>query len=263
MSFEARRERDADLSHADARPITVSDVEVTIVRKAIKHLHLGVYPPDGRVRVAVPLAVSDETVRLAVVGRLAWIHRQQTLFAAQPRESPRELVSGESHHYLGHRYRLRVVIDPSSGAGAVALSGRSFIEMRVRPEVTSEDRARLLDRWHRERLREVVPPILDRLAGELGVDAPTWGIKRMKTRWGTCNPKDRRIWLNTELVKKAPSCIEYVVLHELAHLIAPTHDERFVALLDRHMPTWRQHRDELNASMLAAESWPAGQPPSP
>jgi predicted metal-dependent hydrolase len=233
--------------------LVVSSLRVSVVRKPIKNLHLGVYPPDGRIRVAAPLAVSDSAVRVAVIARLPWIKRQQAAFEHQVRESAREMVSGESHYYRGRRYRLMVL--ESKGSPRVEIRGPKILALYVQPGWTAEDRARLLQRWYRERLRELLPPILEKWQAKLGIELRSWSIKRMKTKWGSCNSAARRIWVNLELVKKPPACLEYVVVHELVHLLARKHDERFLALMDRHLPSWRQYRAELNAAPLAKESW--------
>ncbi len=233
--------------------LTVSGVPVAVVRKAIKNLHLGVYPPDGRVRVAVPLKVSDAAVRVAVIGKLRWIRRQQAAFAHQARQSAREMVDGESHYVMGRRYRLKVVETP--GAGSVEVRGRGVLELRAPPDCNAERREQILQRFHRERLRELVPPLLDKWQAKLGVEAADWGIKKMKTRWGTCNAQAGRIWLNLELAKKPHACLEYLVVHELVHLIVRQHDERFHALMDKHLPRWKHTRRILNAAPLAHEEW--------
>lgn len=237
----------------ETRRIVVGGIAVDVVRKPIKNLHLGVYPPAGRVRVAVPPTVSDDAVRLAVIGKLGWIKRQRANFAAQPRQSEREMVSGESHYFLGRRYRLRVI--PSEGAARVVLRNRTTLELHIRPETDAAGRERALHRWYRERLRDLAMPLVRKWEAILGVQAAGVGIKKMKTKWGTCTIEARRIWLNLELAKKPPMCLEYLIVHELAHLIERNHTDRFVALMDRHLPNWRQHRQELNAAPLAHDSW--------
>lgn len=239
--------------NTEQRYITVQGLSVQIVRKAIKNLHLGVYPPHGRVRVAVPLAVSDEAVRLAVIGKLGWIKRQRAKFTAQPRQTEREMVSGESHYFLGTRYRLRVV--ERDGPSRVVLRNRTTLELHVRSESDAAAREQVLQRWYRARLRELVPPLVAKWEAILGVQAASWGIKKMKTKWGACNVDARRIWLNLELAKKPVQCLEYLIVHELTHLIERHHSDRFVSLLDRHLPHWRRHRQELNSTPLAHESW--------
>jgi len=236
-----------------SRVLRVGGVQVDVVRKAIKHLHVGVYPPDGRVRVAAPLAVSDDAVRLAVASRLAWLRRQQARFAEQPRQSAREMVSGESHYVFGRRSRLRVV--EHDGRGAVAVRGRTVLELRVPRGADRDARERLLHRWYRAQLRERVPPLLDKWQPVLGVTAAAWGVRRMRTKWGSCNVDARRVWLNLELAKKPEPCLEYVLVHELTHLDERLHTDRFVALMDRHLPDWRRYRRALNAEPLAHEPW--------
>jgi predicted metal-dependent hydrolase len=233
--------------------ITVRGIAVDVVRKDIKNLHLGVYPPHGRVRVAAPLVVNDEAVRLAVIDKLGWIKRQKARFAEQPRQSQREMVNGESHYFLGQRYRLRV--HERDGRGKVALRGIASLDLFVRPGTSSDQREALLLRWHREQLRALIPPSLEKWQPILGVQVADWGIKKMKTKWGSCNPAARRIWLNLELAKKPMQCLEYIVVHELVHLLERHHNERFTALMDAHMPQWRQYREMLNRTPLGHEDW--------
>ena len=233
--------------------ITVSGLEVQVIRKAIKNLHLGVYPPNGRVRVAAPLRVSNEAVRLAVVGKLGWIKRQRSKFQEQTRESQREMVSGESHYFLGRRYRLRVI--DHEGAGRVVVRNRRTLELHVRRQSGQVERERVLQRWYREQLRELIPPLLTKWAEILGVQPAAWGIKRMKTKWGTCNVDAKRIWLNLELAKKPAQCLEYIVVHEMTHLLERHHNDRFISLMDQHLPHWRLYRQELNAAPLAHDTW--------
>lgn len=239
--------------NTESRNITVSGLTVEVVRKPIKNLHLGVYPPQGRVRVAAPLAVDDEAVRLAVVGKLGWIKRQRAKFQAQPRQSQRRMVSGESHYFLGRRYRLRV--HETTGALRIALRGTATMDLFVRPDTTAERREQVLHDFYRAELKRLVPELLEKWQPKLGVEARVWGIKRMKTKWGTCNIEARRIWLNLELAKKPVQCLEYILVHELAHLHERHHNDRFIALLDQQLPQWRLVRDELNTSLLAEERW--------
>jgi predicted metal-dependent hydrolase len=239
--------------NTETHQITVSGVQVQIVRKAIKNLHLGVYPPNGRVRVAAPLRVSDDAVRLAVIGKLGWIKRQQARFEGQPRESQREMVSGESHYFQGRRYRLRVV--EHNGPGQVVMRNNTTLELRIYRGTDTAGRQRLLSRWYREHLRAAIPPLLARWETILGIRAAAWGIKQMKTKWGACNAEARRIWLNLELAKKLAGCLEYIIVHELTHLLDRHHDDRFIALMDQHLPNWRQRRQELNAAPLGHGNW--------
>ena len=237
----------------DKSQIRVSGVPVEIVRKGIKNLHLGVYPPHGRVRVAAPLRVSDAAVRLAVVGKLGWIKRQRARFEAQPRQSEREMVSGESHYFLGQRYRLRVVT--YEGPAKVIARNKSIIELHVRRDSSAVQRERVLQRWYRQQLKELIPPVLQKWQPVLGVQANEWAIKKMKTKWGACNVKARRIWLNLELAKKPVQCLEYIIVHELVHLLERHHNDNFLALMNATLPQWRSRRSELNAAPLGHATW--------
>ncbi len=231
----------------------VRGIKVEVVRKDIKNLHLGVYPPLGRVRVAVPLVISDEAVRLAVIDKLGWIKRQKVKFLLQPRQSQREMVNGESHYFLGKRYRLRV--HEVDAVPRVAVRGIASLDLFVRPDATSAQREDALLRWYREQLKALVPELLLKWQPILGVEANQWGIKKMKTKWGSCNPNAKRLWFNLELAKKPVMCLEYIVVHELLHLLERRHSERFTALMDGFLPHWRLCRETLNAGVLAHEVW--------
>ncbi len=232
---------------------TVSGIKVEVVRKDIKNLHLGVYPPHGRVRVAAPLVVSDEAVRLAVIDKLGWIRRQKAKFAEQPRQSQREMVNGESHFFLGQRYRLRV--HEQDAPARVAIRGVASLDLFVRPGTSAEQREAILLRWHREQLKALIPPLLEKWQPILGVQVADWGVKKMKTKWGSCNPASRRVWFNLELAKKPMLCLEYIVVHELVHLLERHHNERFAGLIEAHVPQWRQYREMLKKAPLGHEEW--------
>lgn len=234
--------------NTESRSITVSGLTVEIVRKPIKNLHLGVYPPQGRVRVAAPLAVDDEAVRMAVVGKLGWIKRQRSKFQAQPRQSQRLMVSGESHYFLGRRYRLR--IQETNETPRIALRANSTMDLFVRGDTTAERREQMLYDFYRAELKGLVLELLAKWQPKLGVEAKAWGIKRMKTKWGSCNIEACRIWLNLELAKKPLACIEYTLVHELSHLHERHHNDRFMSFLDDNLPQWRSLRSELNESIL-------------
>ncbi|WP_410497693.1 M48 family metallopeptidase [Chitinibacter sp. S2-10] len=232
--------------------VIVSGITVDIYRKDIKNLHLGVYPPNGRVRVAAPLAVSDEAIRLAVIGKLGWIKRQRLKFQNQPRQSARQMVSGETHYFMGKAYRLKV---EASNHSQINLRGSRHLILNCKNDKTSEQKERILHDWYRAQLRTTVDVLLDKWLPVLNVSPSFCGIRKMKTRWGSCNTKTARIWLNLELAKKSPQCIEYIVVHELIHLLERHHNERFMALMDLHLGNWRVLRDELNQGMLASEEW--------
>ena len=233
--------------------LEVAGVRISVVRKDIKNLHLGVYPPAGRVRVAVPRAISDEAVRLAVIDKLAWIKLQRSRFEQQPRQSRRDMAAGESHYVLGRRYRLRV--REHDGKPRIATRGVASLDLFVRPGASIEQREALLARWYRDQLKDVIAPVIARWAPKLGVQPSSWGVKRMKTKWGSCTRETRRLWFNTELAKKPVDCIEYIVVHELVHLLEARHGDRFGALMDRHLPRWRETRKRLNAAPLGHEIW--------
>jgi predicted metal-dependent hydrolase len=233
--------------------IEVSGIPVEIVRKNIKNLHLGVYPPKGRVRVAVPLRLDDDAVRLAVVSRLGWIRRQQKGFAKQERQSHREMVTGESHYVEGRRYRLDII--EHNGPPEIRLRNKRVMELRVRPGTSGDKREAVLLRWYRQRLRDQIPELIAKWEPVVGVTVADWGIRKMKTRWGTCNVEARRVWMNLELAKKPTVCLEYILVHEMLHFIERHHNDRFRDHIDRVMPQWRLHRDELNRAPLPHEDW--------
>jgi predicted metal-dependent hydrolase len=233
--------------------IIVNDLVVEVVRKKIKNLHLSVYPPNGRVRVSAPLHIDDEAVRMAVISRLAWIRRQQAKFEGQERQSAREYVSGESHYFQGNRYLLNVICHDAPPK--VVLRSNTHLEMFVRSGSDTHKRKCVLMNWYRSKLKEAIPGLLSKWEEIIGVEAAEWRIKQMKTRWGTCNIQQRRIWLNLELAKKSPRCLEYIIVHELVHLLERRHNGNFIALMDQFMPQWRLLRDELNQAPLAHENW--------
>jgi hypothetical protein len=237
----------------DYHQITVGELVVDVVRKDIKNLHLAVYPPEGRVRVAAPLLVDDEAVRLAVISKLPWIKRQQAEFRSQERLSAREYVSRESHYYWGDRYLLNVIT--RDAPPEVVVRNLTTLDLYVRPGSDTAKRERVMQAWYRRQLKAAIPPLIAKWEPQLGVEVADWRVKRMKTRWGTCTVEARRIWLNLELVKKPPQCLDYIVLHEMLHLLERHHNARFVAYMDEFMPQWRLRRDELNAAPLAHETW--------
>lgn len=241
--------------------IEIRGIQVEVVRKDIKYLHLGVYPPEGRVRVAAPLRLDNEAVRLAVISRLAWIRRKRAEFQGQDRQSRREFVTGESHYFEGRRYRLDVI--ESTGPTGIRLRDNSWMEMRVRSSTVRDAREAMLYRWYRAQMRERVPEVVAKWEPKIGVTVAEWRIRRMKTRWGTCNSGAGRIWLNSELAKKPVSCLEYVVVHEMIHMIEPGHNERFRGILERVMPGWRTRLDELNRAYLPDEDWDGWHPSDP
>lgn len=233
--------------------IEVSGIRVEVRRKAIRNVHIGVYPPNGRVRVSAPQSMDREAIRLAVVSRLAWIRRRQNGFLAQARESAREMVTGESHYYRGRRYRLSVT--ERRGRAGVKLVGCRRLELQIPPGTEVIGRKRVLERWYRNELKRLIPSLAATWVPVVGEDVRECRVKRMKTRWGSCNTAARRIWLNLELIRKPHGCLEYVFVHEMVHLLERNHTDRFQQLMDRFMPDWRLRRDELNQAPLAHEEW--------
>ena len=232
--------------------LTVAGLGIDVVYKDIKNLHISVYPPVGRVRVAAPAQTDEGASRLAVVQRLSWIKRQREQLQKAERQSTREMLSGETHYVWGQRYQLDV--SRTSGHHGVEPKGKTL--WVVAPEGTDADgRRATLDRWYRRELKAAVPALLEKWQPIVGVEVDKIVVRRMKTKWGTCIAQSRTIWLNPELAKKNPRCLEYIVVHELTHLLERGHGERFVALMDQFMPDWRIRRDELNDAPLAQESW--------
>lgn len=231
----------------------IGNFAVEVVRKNIKNLHLAVYPPDGRVRVAVPLRVNNEAVRLAVASRLGWIERQQKRLADQERQSVREFVSRESHYFLGRRYLLNVI--NHDGPGRVVVNSKSTIDLYVPEGADQLKREKILQEWYRKELKALVPPLITKWKKIMGLEIAAWGVKKMKTRWGTCNQIARRIWVNLELAKKPVQCLEYIVVHEMVHLLERHHGDNFVAHMNRLLPQWRSLRDQLNSFPLRHEKW--------
>jgi predicted metal-dependent hydrolase len=232
--------------------IELGDVSIAVTRKDIKHVHLSVHPPDGRVTLSAPWQTRPEVARAYAITRLGWIRAQQGKLAAQARESPRRLVTRESHFLWGRGHLLTVVY--CDERPFVAIDHKRII-LTVRPGSDVGGRGRVLHAWHKSLLHDAVPQLIEKWERKLQVEVRGYFLQRMKTKWGSCNHRAGRIRLNTELVKKPRDLLEYVVVHEMAHLIEPTHSSRFVAILSEHYPTWREARAELNELPLAAETW--------
>lgn len=233
--------------------IVVNNLVVDVVRKDINNLHLRVYPPNGRVRVAAPLRVDDEAVRLFTLTKFHWIKRQQPRFDEQERQSAREFVSGESHCFRGNRYLLDVVY--RDAPPRVVLRNNTVMELAVRPGSDVAQRERVLRAWYRHELKQAIPPLIAKWEPIMGVAVAEWGVRQMKTRWGTCSIAARRISFNLELAKKSTQCLEYIVVHEMVHLLERLHSDRFIRFMNQFMPQWQLHRAELNRAPLGDERW--------
>jgi hypothetical protein len=229
--------------------IGLGDVAIAVVRKDVKHVHLSVHPPAGRVTLVAPTGTRIEVARAYAISRLPWIRKQQAQLTQQVREAPRQFIERESHHVWGRRYLMSIA--EATGNPRVHLDHRR-LTLTLRPGAGAEQRAELLYGWHKKQMHTVVPDLIARWEPRLGVRVQRYFLQRMKTKWGSCNPRRGHIRLNTELVKKPRDLLEYVLVHEMAHLLEPSHGEGFTALMDRHWPNWREARSELNALPLAA-----------
>lgn len=223
--------------------LQLGDIDVDVVLKDIKNIHLSVHPPAGKVRITAPLRMDLDTIRVFAITKLAWVKRQQKKLREQERETPREYLDRESHYVWGKRYLLKLV--EKDAAPSVELKHSKMV-LQLRPAASHEKKQEVLDAWYREQLKTAVPPLIAKWEKALGVQAGKVFVQKMKTKWGSCNPVAGNIRLNTDLAKKPPACLEYIVAHELAHLLERHHNERFIALMDAHMPQWRQIREGLN-----------------
>lgn len=201
------------------------------------------YPPAGRVRISAPSGMNIETIRLYAISRLGWIKKQQHKLRGQERETPREYLNRESHYLWGKRYLLKIIERNAPSAVDVQ---HSAIHLYIRPDASQEKKQFTLDEWYRKQLKVALPDLIALWEKRVGVRVNEFGIKKMKTKWGTCNPDARRIWVNLELAKKPKECLEYIVVHEMVHLLENHHNERFMALMDDILPKWRSLRDDLN-----------------
>jgi predicted metal-dependent hydrolase len=232
--------------------IALGEISVEVVKKDIKNIHLSVYPPEGRVRISAPQRMNLDTIRVFAISKLAWIKQQQKRMRAQERETPREYIDRESHYVWGKRYLLTVF--GSNGAPAVDLSHNKMY-LRVRQGVTEEKKQAIIEKWYREQLKQAVPELVSKWESRAKVKVARLFVQKMKTKWGSCNHRGRTIRLNTDLAKKPRECLEYIVVHEITHLLEPTHNARFVSLMDQFMPKWRFYREKLNRLPVRHEDW--------
>jgi len=232
--------------------IQIGELSIQVTMKNVKNVHLSVHPPDGRVTLVAPAATRLDVARAYAVSRLGWIREHQRKLKNQAREAPRQFITRESHYLWGRRYLLTVV--DREAKPLVSLDHRR-ITLTVRPGSNAEKRAEVIHEWHKSLLHKVVPALINKWEAKLGVKVTGYFLQRMKTKWGSCNHRASHIRLNTELVKKPKDLLEYVIVHEMSHLLEPTHSDRFVVVLDKHYPFWREARAELNALPLTAEVW--------
>ena len=232
--------------------LQLGDITIDVEQKDIKNIHLSVYPPAGRVRIAAPLRMDLDTIRVYVLSKINWIKKQQAKLRGQDREAPREFLNRESHYYKGKRYLLKVV--EFEAPPRIEL-GHSTLVMYVRPGTPVEKRQRILDQWYRAQLKVAVPALIEKWEKKLKVRVNEFGIKKMKTKWGSCNREAKRIWLNLELAKKPPECLEYIVVHEMVHLLERRHNGKFTAYMDEYLPKWRFYKEDLNRLPVKQETW--------
>ena len=232
--------------------VVIGDIPVDVVLKDIRNIHLSVHPPAGRVRLSAPIGMDIDTLRLYAISRLGWIKKQQRKLRGQERETPREYLNRESHYLWGKRYLLKIVEREAPSAVEVQ---HSAILLYVRAGSDLEKKQSVLDEWYRRQLKVAIPDLIEVWEKRIGVRVNEFGIKKMKTKWGACNPDARRIWVNLELAKKPKECLEYIVVHEMVHLLERHHNERFMALMDAMLPKWRSLRDDLNRLPVKHEEW--------
>ena len=234
------------------RLLKLGDITVDVVFKDIKNVHLSVHPPTGRVRISAPVRMNLDNIRIFAISKLGWIKQQQKKLQAQDRETPREYLDRESHYVWGKRYLLKII--ENDQAPSMELQ-HSLMLLQVRPGTDEKRRQVVMEGWYREQLKTAMPPLIAKWEPLIGVKVNRFFVRRMKTKWGSCNPTAGNIRLNTALAKKPPECLEYIVVHEMAHLLEPTHNARFRALMDRVMPKWEFYIAQLNRLPVSHEDW--------
>lgn len=232
--------------------IELGDIKIEVEQKDIKNIHLSVYPPDGNVKIAAPIRMELDTIRVFAINKLKWIKKQQETFRNQERESPREYLSQESHYFQGKRYLLKII---EHDAKSKVILTHSKIELYLRPDTSIEKRKEIIEDWYRAEMKKTIPEMIEKWEKKIGVKVNEFGIKKMRTKWGTCNVEAKRIWLNLELAKKPLGCLEYIVVHEILHLLERSHNDKFKNLMNKYMPKWRFYRDELNRLPFRHTEW--------
>lgn len=233
--------------------ISISNIKIDVIRKNIKNIHLAVYPPTGRVRIAAPLNVNEDAIRLFAISKLGWIKRHQRKFEGQERIAPREYKQRESHYFQGRRYLLNII--EKDAPPKVALRTKTYIDLYIRPDSPIEKRNEIMTEWYRKELKKQIPPIIDKWEKIMKVVVADWQVKQMKTKWGSCNIEEKRIWINLELAKKPDRCLEYIIVHEMIHLLERHHNDRFLYYIDTYLPNWKQLKAELNKLPVSHADW--------
>ena len=232
--------------------IEIGDISIDVIQKDIKNIHLSVHPPTGRVRMSAPLRMNQDTLRIYAISKIGWIRKHQKKIKGQERMTPRDYTDRESHYYLGKRYLLKVFEEEAKPR---VILRHETIDLYVRKKSNRKKRQEILETWYRENLREITKELIEKWQKIIKVQVNEFGIKRMKTKWGTCNQKAKRIWLNLELAKKPFQCIEYILVHEIIHLIERKHNEVFIAIMNKYLPQWKHYKAELNRFPLSHEEW--------
>lgn len=224
--------------------ITISGIDIDVIKKDIKNMHLAVYPPTGRVRISSPDDMKTESIRLFAISKLSWIKKHIRSFQSQTRQPDREYIQGESHYFQGRRYLMNII--EHDAPPKVVIRNKKYIDLYIRPDSDKSKRGKVVKEWYRKELKKQLPPLIEKWERQMSVKVKDWRVRQMKTKWGSCNTQDQRIMLNLELAKKSTKCLEYVIVHEMVHLKERLHTDRFKALLDKYMPKWREHQEELN-----------------
>lgn len=233
--------------------ITINHITIDVVHKNIKNMHLAVYPPTGRVRIAAPLNLNEDTIRLFAISKLSWIKRNQRKFEGQDRMTPREYKQRESHYFQGKRYLLNVIEEDARPK--IVLRSKTYIDLFIRPNTSTYKRHEVMTAWYRKELKKQIPDFIKKWEKILNVTVQSWQVKEMKTKWGSCNIVEKRIWVNLELAKKPEHCLEYIIVHEMVHLLERHHNERFIYYMDTYLPNWRQLKAELNKLPVSHAEW--------
>lgn len=232
--------------------IALGNIKIDVELKDIKNIHLSVHPPDGLVTIAAPESMDIDTIRVFALNKLKWIKKQRSTFKNQDRETRREFLNQESHYFKGERYLMQVI---ERDEKPKVVLNHCNLEMYIRPNTSTLKRKEIMDEWYRQEMKKVIPDILNKWETKIGVRANDFGVKLMRTKWGSCNIEAKRIWLNLELAKKPIDCLEYIIVHELVHLLERNHNDRFIRHMNKFMPKWRFHRDELNKLPFRHTDW--------
>jgi len=234
--------------------ITISDITIDVVRKEIKNLHLSVNPPDGKIKIASPLRIDDEAIRLFAISKISWIRKQQNKFENQARQSARGYVLGESHYLKGRRYLLNIIEEDNLKGSQIVVSNK-HINLYVRNGVSVEQKKKYFIEWYRKELKHEIPVLVNKWQKKIGVELNGWQVRQMKTKWGSCNIENKTILINLELAKKPIICLVYIIVHELVHLLERYHNDRFIDLMNKYLPNWRFLREELNSFPISHGEW--------